>query len=42
MRCRGSNSVGAGLLTRFLLITYLLPGTLLFIPLYQILSSSGW
>lgn len=32
---------GAGLLTTFLLITYLLPGTLLFIPLYQILSSMG-
>jgi multiple sugar transport system permease protein len=32
---------GAGLLTTFLLITYLLPGTLLFIPLYQILSSIG-
>ena len=33
--------VGAGLLTTFLLITYLLPGTLLFIPLYQILASIG-
>ena len=32
---------GAGLLTTFLLITYLLPGTLLFIPLYQILSTIG-
>jgi multiple sugar transport system permease protein len=32
---------GAGLLTTCLLITYLLPGTLLFIPLYQILSSIG-
>ncbi|GGL61187.1 ABC transporter permease [Wenxinia marina] len=32
---------GAGLLTTFLLITYLLPGTLLFIPLYQILSNLG-
>ncbi len=32
---------GAGLLTTFLLITYLLPATLLFIPLYQILSSIG-
>jgi multiple sugar transport system permease protein len=32
---------GAGLLTTCLLITYLLPGTLLFIPLYQILSSLG-
>lgn len=29
---------GAGLLTTFLLITYLLPGTLLFIPLYQTLT----
>jgi multiple sugar transport system permease protein len=33
--------LGAGLLTTFLLITYLLPGTLLFIPLYQILSTLG-
>jgi multiple sugar transport system permease protein len=33
--------IGAGLLTTLLLITYLLPGTLLFIPLYQILSSLG-
>ncbi len=33
--------LGAGLLTTCLLITYLLPGTLLFIPLYQILSSIG-
>lgn len=32
---------GAGLLTTFLLITYLLPGTLLFIPLYQTLSNLG-
>jgi multiple sugar transport system permease protein len=32
---------GAGLLTTLLLITYLLPGTLLFIPLYQTLSSIG-
>jgi multiple sugar transport system permease protein len=32
---------GAGLLTTFLLITYLLPATLLFIPLYQILASIG-
>ena len=32
---------GAGTLTTVLLITYLLPGTLLFIPLYQILSSIG-
>ncbi len=32
---------GAGLLTTLLLITYLLPGTLIFIPLYQILSSIG-
>lgn len=32
---------GAGVLTTCLLITYLLPGTLLFIPLYQILSSIG-
>jgi multiple sugar transport system permease protein len=30
--------LGAGLLTTFILITYLLPGTLIFIPLYQILS----
>ena len=30
--------LGAGLLTTLLLITYLLPGTLLFIPLYQILT----
>lgn len=33
--------IGAGLLTTVLLITYLLPGTLLFIPLYQILSEIG-
>jgi multiple sugar transport system permease protein len=32
---------GAGFLTTCLLVTYLLPGTLLFIPLYQILSSMG-
>jgi multiple sugar transport system permease protein len=32
---------GAGVLTTCLLITYLLPGTLLFSPLYQILSSIG-
>ncbi len=32
---------GAGLLTTLLLITYLLPGTLLFIPLYQILTELG-
>ena len=32
---------GAGLLTTLLLITYLLPGTLLFIPLYQTLTSLG-
>ena len=33
--------VGANLLTTLLLITYLLPGTLLFIPLYQILTDLG-
>ena len=33
--------LGAGALTTFLLITYLLPGTLLFIPLYQTLTSLG-
>jgi multiple sugar transport system permease protein len=33
--------LGAGLLTTFLLITYLLPGTLLFIPLYQTLTDLG-
>lgn len=33
--------VGSGVLTTFILITYLLPGTLLFIPLYQILSQIG-
>jgi multiple sugar transport system permease protein len=33
--------LGAGLLTSFLLITYLLPATLIFIPLYQILTSLG-
>ena len=32
---------GAGLLTTFLLITYLLPGTMLFIPLYQTLTDIG-
>lgn len=32
---------GAGLLTTLLLITYLLPGTLLFIPLYQTLTTMG-
>ena len=32
---------GAGLLTTLLLVTYLLPGTLLFIPLYQTLTSMG-
>jgi len=32
---------GAGLLTTALLVTYLLPGTLLFIPLYQTLTSMG-
>jgi len=32
---------GAGLLTTLLLITYLLPGTLLFIPLYQTLNALG-
>lgn len=32
---------GAGLLTTLLLITYLLPGTLLFIPLYQTLNAMG-
>jgi multiple sugar transport system permease protein len=31
--------LGSGLLTTLLLITYLLPGTLLFIPLYQTLTS---
>ena len=33
--------LGAGALTTLLLITYLLPGTLLFIPLYQTLTSLG-
>jgi multiple sugar transport system permease protein len=33
--------LGAGALTTFLLITYLLPGTLLFIPLYQTLTTLG-
>lgn len=32
---------GASLLTTLLLITYLLPGTLLFIPLYQTLTNLG-
>ncbi len=32
---------GAGALTTFLLITYLLPGTMLFIPLYQTLTDLG-
>ena len=32
---------GSGLLTTFLLITYLLPQTLIFIPLYQTLSTLG-
>lgn len=32
---------GAGTLTTLLLITYLLPGTLLFIPLYQTLTTLG-
>ncbi|MBC8161925.1 MAG: ABC transporter permease subunit [Roseiflexaceae bacterium] len=33
--------VGAGALTTALLITYLLPGSLLFIPLYRILTNLG-
>jgi multiple sugar transport system permease protein len=33
--------LGAGLLTTLILITYLLPGTLIFIPLYQILADFG-
>jgi multiple sugar transport system permease protein len=33
--------LGSGMLTTFLLITYLLPGTLLFIPLYQTLTNLG-
>jgi multiple sugar transport system permease protein len=33
--------IGAGALTTLLLVTYLLPGTLLFIPLYQTLTSLG-
>lgn len=33
--------LGAGLLTTVLLITYLLPGSLLFIPLYRILTDLG-
>lgn len=32
---------GSGLLTTFILITYLLPATLIFIPLYQILNDLG-
>ena len=32
---------GAGMLTAFLMITYLLPGTLLFIPLYKTLTDLG-
>jgi multiple sugar transport system permease protein len=32
---------GAGVLTTVLLITYLLPGSLLFIPMYQILTTLG-
>ena len=33
--------LGAGTLTTLLLVTYLLPGTLLFIPLYQTLTTLG-
>jgi multiple sugar transport system permease protein len=33
--------LGAGLLTTALLVTYLLPGTFLFIPLYKILTNLG-
>jgi multiple sugar transport system permease protein len=33
--------LGAGLLTTVILITYLLPGSLLFIPLYRILTELG-
>jgi len=33
--------IGSGLLTSFLLITYLLPATLIFIPLYQTLTTLG-
>jgi multiple sugar transport system permease protein len=33
--------IGAGLLTTLLMITYLLPGTLIFIPLYKILADIG-
>jgi len=33
--------LGAGMLTTLLLITYLLPGSLLFIPLYRILTQIG-
>lgn len=32
---------GAGVLTNFLLVIYLLPGTMLFIPLYQTLTDLG-
>lgn len=32
---------GSGLLTNFLLVTYLLPATLIFIPLYQTLTDLG-
>lgn len=32
---------GAGMITTFLLISYLLPGSLLFIPLYKILTDIG-
>ncbi len=32
---------GAGIITNLLLITYLLPGSLLFIPLYRILTTLG-
>jgi len=33
--------LGAGMLTTLLLVTYLLPGSLLFIPLYRILTDLG-
>ena len=33
--------LGAGMLTTLLLVTYLLPGSLLFIPLYRILTELG-
>ena len=33
--------LGAGMLTTLLLVTYLLPGSLLFIPLYRILTEIG-